>query len=53
MKPSTIITKLRKLLKDREFLKYTGQFLLLLVILYAFSLFSMGFESPNFTYAVF
>ena len=50
MKKSTIFTKLLHYIKDREFCKYTLQFL---ALLYLFSLFSMGITSPVFTYAVF
>ncbi|MCI5747544.1 hypothetical protein SAMN05216515_10160 [Eubacterium pyruvativorans] len=53
MKKSTIFTKLLHYIKDREFWKYTLQFLALLLVLYLFSLFSMGITSPVFTYAVF
>ena len=53
MKKSTIFTKLLHYIKGREFWKYTLQFLALLLVLYLFSLFSMGITSPVFTYAVF
>ncbi|MBM6991453.1 MAG: hypothetical protein I3I98_08725 [Mobilibacterium timonense] len=53
MKLSTITTKLRKYFNDREFLKYTGQFLLMMMIIYLFSILSLGIQSPTFTYSVF
>lgn len=53
MKKSIIFTKLLRFFRDRELWKYTFQFLGLLLILYLFSLFSMGITSPVFTYAVF
>lgn len=53
MKISTVIIKIRTLLRDREFWKFTGQFLILLLVIYIFHLFSMNIQSPNFTYAEF
>lgn len=53
MKLSTITTKLRKTFSDREFLKYTCQFLLMMTVIYLFSILSLGIQSPAFTYAVF
>lgn len=53
MKFSTIITKLTSTFHDKEFLKFTGQFLLMMLLIYFFNMFSMGIQSPTFSYAAF
>ena len=38
---------------DRDYVKYVGIFYLLMLVLYLYVMFGMGFEAPKFTYAEF
>lgn len=48
-----IFTRLKEVLRDRKFWKYTGSYLALMIILYLFAILGSGLATPGFTYAAF
>jgi hypothetical protein len=48
-----IFTAVKKRLRDRTFWKYVLEFFAILLVLYLFSVFALGMDSPGFTYAEF
>ncbi len=48
-----IFIKIKKILTDHKFWKYTGSYLALMIVLYLLLILSSGLAKPGFTYAAF
>ncbi|MEE0797018.1 MAG: hypothetical protein UIJ88_04220 [Anaerovoracaceae bacterium] len=53
MKQLTGFIKKCKQAADRKFLLYTGAFFLMMMAMYVYTLFAVGTDAPEFTYAAF
>lgn len=53
MKKLTSFLKKIKDYADKEFLMYTGAFFIMMLLIYGYTIFAVGTDAPQFTYAEF